>query len=252
MANGVERFSNRAEDYERYRQRYPAAEVLGRLEAWCGLRPEWRVADVGAGTGMVSELFLANGNAVTAIEPNAEMREGCERLRERWPELRIVDARAEATGLEDASVEMVAVGRAFHWFDQERALEEFRRVLVPGGWVALLGVGRTEDGSAQIKAFERLLLQAGTDYATVRDGFRVHDRMEAMFPAGMHTEEIRSEQRLSWEELLGQTASLSVAPARKDAMYPAFERTLREFFQEFAEDGGLRVPTSCWITAGQL
>ena len=119
-------------EYKKYRMRYPTS-VVAVLRERCGLRPADLIADVGAGTGMLSELFLETGNRVIAIEPNAEMRQACEGLVARYPKLRIVNATAEATSLEEASVDLVTVGRAFHWFDRERTLAEFKRILKPGG-----------------------------------------------------------------------------------------------------------------------
>ena len=98
MKEHTERFTGRVEDYERYRLRYPAA-VIEMLVARCGLRREHMIADVGAGTGMLAELFLEHGNAVVAIEPNDDMRAACERLASLWPGLSAVKATAEATGL---------------------------------------------------------------------------------------------------------------------------------------------------------
>lgn len=250
--DSTERFTNRVEGYERYRPRYPAEDVLARLRNWCGLKSAWRVADIGAGTGMLSEVFLSNGNPMTAIEPNAEMRAACERLRTKWPQLKVLNATAEDTGLADASVEIVAAGRAFHWFDHSRALPEFRRVLVPQGWVVLVSMGRAKDASPQSEAFERLLLDFGTDYNYVRGGYRVHDNLSAIFPGELHQDQIHSEHTATWDDLLGFTLSLSVAPTRDDPRYPPFERALRAWFDEFANNGVLRMPTTCWISAGRF
>jgi hypothetical protein len=82
-----ERFTGRVDVYQKYRTRYPAA-VLRALEQRCGLAPSWQVADIGAGPDMLTELFLAHGNPVVAVEPNAEMRSACEQLRGRFPQLR--------------------------------------------------------------------------------------------------------------------------------------------------------------------
>src|SRR5437660_12780723 len=87
MSDNTQRFTDRAEDYERYRERYPATQILDHLRTWCGLSPKWTVADIGAGTGMLAEVFLENGNRVIAIEPNAHMREACAQLERRWPAL---------------------------------------------------------------------------------------------------------------------------------------------------------------------
>ena len=249
MGDNTQRFTGKVEAYERYRQRYPAAEVLALLRGWCGLQPEWVVADVGAGTGMLAEVFLENGNRVIAIEPNEEMRVACERLSS--PRLEVVNATAEATGLADASVEMVAAGRAFHWFDTERALAEFRRVLKRGGWVALVSAGRAHIETEQALDFERLLVEFGNDQTYARSTYRVHDKLEELF-VDLHQAEIPGEQRMDWETLRGFAQSISVVPQRGTPGFEAFEVELRKHFERFARDGVLTMQTTCWISAGRL
>jgi ubiquinone/menaquinone biosynthesis C-methylase UbiE len=134
----IDRFTGRAALYGRYRLRYPGEMILDGLKTWCGLQPEWPVADIGAGTGMLSEVFLSNGNPAQAIEPNSEMRSACSQLGADWPRLQVRKGTAEDTGFVANSVAVVAAGRAFHWFDVPRALLEFRRILQPGGWLVLV------------------------------------------------------------------------------------------------------------------
>ena len=185
-----ERFTGRVAVYERYRQRYDGDAILPLLQQWCGLQPNWTIADIGAGTGMLSEVFLANGNPVIAIEPNAEMLAACARLASQWPKLTLVDAAAEATNLADASVDMVTAGRAFHWFDAPKALAEFRRILKPNGWLALISLGREKDTSPQCASFETLLTTHGTDHSYVRSGYRVHDNLSEIYPGLLYQEKI--------------------------------------------------------------
>jgi SAM-dependent methyltransferase len=259
MTDNTERFTGRAEDYDLYRQRYPAEEVLERLRAWCGLDPSWLVADIGAGTGMLAEVLLEGGNRVLAIEPNADMRAACERLRTRWPRLEVFDATAEATGLPDGSIDMVAAGRAFHWFDKQRAPAEFRRILKPGGWVVLVSLGRSHDSTdpafrEQIADFERLLSEHGTDYKYTRSGYRVHDNLLEVFgpEAELHQEHLPGTQQLDWPGFRGQMMSLSVVPRDDHPNYAAFQRELRAYFDRHADDGILTMPTTCYVTAARL
>ncbi|CAN5772726.1 class I SAM-dependent methyltransferase [soil metagenome] len=246
--DNTQRFTGRVEEYQRYRMRYPDEHVLGVIRDWCGLVPGWRIADVGAGTGMLAEVFLQNGNSVVAVEPNEEMRSGCEGLKERFSELQVVDATAEATGLEDSSFDMVVAGRAFHWFDAPRALREFRRILRPDGWIGLVAVGRSKAESEQGRAYEQLLVQHGTDYEYVREGFRVHDRLDELFgSAQVRNVELRSEVRLSLEEFVGQAMSSSFAPLPGHPKYEGMQAALREFFEGYGENGLLAMQMSCWI-----
>ncbi len=181
MTIHAERFTGRVAEYERYRLRYPAM-VLDVLRERCGLKTEDVVADIGAGTGMLAELFLENGNHVMAVEPNAEMREACERLREKFAKLTVVNAAAEATTLGDASVDFISVGRAWHWFDRERAVEEFRRILRPRGWVVVVANRRSREGfSERATVYEEILKEFGRDYDTLHQRTRETDEIVPLF-----------------------------------------------------------------------
>lgn len=252
MTEHVERFTGRVADYERYRLRYSAA-VLDVLKERCGLKTSSVIADVGAGTGMLAELFLENGNRVTAVEPNAEMRAVCERLRERYSGLSVIAAAAEATTLANASVDFVSVGRAWHWFDRKQAVVEFRRILRLGGWLVLVTNRRSKDGSVEAKEYEEILMEFGTDYRELQSEYRVYDDMAPVFPEGVVVREtIRGEQMLTLEEFLGQTRSSSVAPMPGDAKYAGMQRALRDFFARFQRDEVLRMGTVCSVTACQV
>jgi ubiquinone/menaquinone biosynthesis C-methylase UbiE len=262
--DNTQRFTGRAEDYDRYRQRYPTEEILSRLRKWCGLTPDWVVADIGAGTGMVAEVFLVNGNRVLAVEPNPDMRDQMRacvegHLGKRESQLEVIDAMAEATMLPAASIDLVAAGRAFHWFDEERARAEFRRILKPKGWVVLLAVDRHRDSTdpayrGQIDAYEHLLETHGVDYArVVRAGYRSYDTMETFLDGDLHQVQIQGTRDYSdYRTFRGHTMSLSVSPQPGHPKNEVFERELRAHFDTFARGGVLTIPTVCWITAGRF
>jgi ubiquinone/menaquinone biosynthesis C-methylase UbiE len=251
MSN-TERFTGRVANYDRYRQRYPAAEVLKLLQHWCGLQPGWIVADIGAGTGMLAEVFLANNNPVIAIEPNREMRAPCEQLVSSWPRLTVLEGSAEATGLPPASVDLVAAGRAFHWFNVPLALAEFRRILRPGGWMLLISLGRSQVNDEQSRAFERLLLAHAIDPNYRGSGYRVHQNMQDLFASDYQEAQIHGEEHLDWDALLGSALSFSVTPNEDSPGYPAFVEALRSHFDTYAVAGKITMPTTCWVTAGRL
>jgi SAM-dependent methyltransferase len=252
MTEHTERFTGRVEDYAKYRLRYPAG-VIDILVERCGLHREHLVADVGAGTGMLSQLFLDHGNAVVAIEPNDDMRAACERLASAWPGLTVKTATAEATGLEDHSVDFVAAGRAFHWFDHEKAAKEFRRILRPGGWVVLVSNSRVRDDSPQSQEYEALLREHGTDYEANRWRYDSAPRVDAFFAGGeLFRDEIHGEQRLTREELIGQTQSLSVTPKTGDTKYEEMREALRELFSKWQEDGVVVMRTICKVACGRF
>lgn len=125
-------FCDRGEDYEQYRPIHPAAAIDAIVS---GLLPSALVAaDVGAGTGIGSRLLAERGIRVWAIEPNSDMRSAA------TPHERVefLVGTAEQIPLETASVDLVTSFQAFHWFDFTKSLQEFRRILKPGGRLALI------------------------------------------------------------------------------------------------------------------
>lgn len=252
MNVNTERFNGREKDYQQYRLRYPQ-EVIDILERRCGLKREHLVADIGAGTGMLSELFLENGNAVIAVEPNDDMRALCEHLASAWPGLTVKNATAESTGVDDISVDFVAAGRAFHWFDHEKAAAEFRRILRPGGWVVLVSNSRVRDDSSLSLAYEGVLNEHGTDYRENRARYEIAPKVDAFFASGdIFRDEIYGEQELTLEALLGQTQSLSVTPAPDHPKYEGMQSALRKFFNEWQQDGIVTMKTVCKVTCGRF
>jgi len=127
-------FADVAEAYDRGRPDYAPAAV-GALCAELGIGRGDRVLDLAAGTGKLSRALSAAGLEVLAVEPQAALRE---LIAARTPDVRVIDGTAEQIPLEDGAVSAVTVADAFHWFDREAALHEIRRVLRPGGGLAIL------------------------------------------------------------------------------------------------------------------
>ena len=168
------RFSDRVENYVRYRPGYPP-EVLDLLRAECGLQPSHIVADIASGTGVFTRMLLENGNSVFAVEPNTEMRETGMRQLEDHNGLVSVAGTAEETTLGSASVDFVTAAQAAHWFDLARARAEFVRILRPEGWCVLIWNERRTSTTPFLRDYEQLLLTYGTDYKEVR-----HERTTAV------------------------------------------------------------------------
>jgi ubiquinone/menaquinone biosynthesis C-methylase UbiE len=250
--DNTSRFTGRTDVYDRYRQRYPAQQILSLLKQWLVLHSDSLIADIGAGTGMLSEVFLANNNPVIAIEPNADMRAPLTALATQHPLLQIINATAEATTLADNSIDIVAAGRAFHWFDTQAALAEFRRILKPQGWLVLASLGRAKNQSPQSLAFEHLLTTHGTDITYVRASYRVHENLDSIFITGHHNIELTGEQHLDWISFRGVSMSLSMTPSPDATTFPAFDLALRTHFDTFATNGIITIATTCWLNAGHI
>src|SRR5262249_3756925 len=116
MSNGTQRFTGRAKNYARFRPGYADA-VVDLLRGEAEWSPNAAVADIGAGRGISSELFLRHGNRVGAVDPNAEMRAAAELLRSRYPDLAILAASAENPTFPAECADFVVAATAFHWFN---------------------------------------------------------------------------------------------------------------------------------------
>ncbi len=234
------RFSDRVENYVRYRPHYPDG-VLDVLRTETGLTPTAVVADVGSGTGISAKLFLRNGNLVLGVEPNREMREAAERLLSDYPHYTSVAGTAEATTLPDRSVDYAVAAQAFHWFDHDRARHEFARILHPGGWAVLMWNTRRTDSTPFLRAYESLLLRYGTDYGKVRHENVGPDVLGRFFaPAGYERRVLPNEQLFDLTGLTGRLLSSSYAPAAGHPDHEPMLRDLRRLFDEFQQDGRVR------------
>ncbi|MDQ3022092.1 MAG: class I SAM-dependent methyltransferase [Bacteroidota bacterium] len=163
--NSVERFSNRVENYIRYRPHYPY-EIINFLKDECGLNESDIVADIGSGPGISSENFIKNENTVYAVEPNDGMRKGAEKNFEVSKNFLSIVGTAEATTLDSNSIDFIVSGQAFHWFDKEKCKIEFRRILKKNGWVVLMLNNKIES-SDFMKAYYDLIKNYGTDYEKI-------------------------------------------------------------------------------------
>mgnify|MGYP002648338963 CR=1 FL=1 len=233
----TERFTERVADYVRYRPDYPP-ELLAFLHGPGGLAPGAPVADVGAGTGISTRMFLEAGHPVVAVEPNTAMRAAADAWLGGFAGYRSVAGSAEATGLADASVALVTAAQAFHWFEPERTRREFARVLAPGGRVALFWNSRQLDSTPFLRGYEALLRQHCPDYASVAERYPSDAQVALWFGAGLrHQVVFAHAQRLDYEALRGRHLSSSFVPKEGQPGYTPTMEALRELFEREQRDG---------------
>ena len=250
--DATSRFSDRVADYVRTRPRYPA-EVLALLRTDAGLTPAAVVADIGSGTGISAELFLRNGNTVFGVEPNREMREAGESLLARYANFHSLAGSAEATTLPDANVDLVVAGQAFHWFDAVKARAEFRRILHPGGYVALLWNTRRVGTTPFLQAYEDLLHRFGTDYREVVHTNVDPSMLAAFFgPGGYRSHRLDNEQVFDREGLRGRLRSSSYTPPPGHPNHEPMIRELDRIFDECNDRGTVRFEYDTELYSGRL
>ena len=236
------RFADRAKDYALYRPSYPDAAIDAALHGLPG--PASLVAaDIGAGTGISARLFADRGVRVLAIEPNAAMRESAE------PHQRItfMGGSAEATGLLDASVDLVICAQAFHWFRPREALAEFRRILKPSGRLVLL-VNERDDSDPATRAYNAAIRTAAERELSECQRALID---EALGAAGVPVVpgSFAYAQTLSREGLIGRARSASYVP-REGPRYEAMLDSLDRLWETHRDPAGLvalRYKTLVWV-----
>lgn len=245
------RFSSRVDDYIRYRPSYPR-EIVPLLARECGLNGDSTIADVGSGTGLLTKLFLDFGCAVIGVEPNKEMREAGDRILAHHQRFTSIEGSAEQTGLPDASVDLIAAGQAFHWFDPAATRLEFRRILRPPRWVALIWNERlmTDDF---LVGYESLVLRYGPDYRKI-DHRRIDaDRISEFFEhRNWKLTTFPNVQHFDWTGLRGRLESSSYAPPPGDTNYEPMMAELRRLFETHQKNGHVDFLYSTNVYCGTL
>ncbi len=245
------RFGDRVDEYVRHRPGYPPA-LVDCLRSECGLASGSLVADIGSGTGKLTELLLATGARVLAVEPNRGMREAAERLLGGFPGFRSVDGTAEATGLEPGAVDLVTAAQAFHWFDQAAARAEFARILKPGGSAALVWNERDDDASEFLRDYERCLRDYSIDYVDHRRTAS-RERIAAFFaPGGFREAEFPNGQDLDLDGLRGRYLSCSYALPRAHARFDEVMAALAAIFARHQRGGRVRIDYRTRLYHGRL
>ena len=236
-------FSAKVADYVASRPGYPAA-LFDALREHAGLVPGALVADVGAGTGLLTRGLLERGAHVTAIEPNPAMRAAADHLLAEHAAdgaYRSAEGSAESMPLADLSVDLIAAAQAFHWFDVYAARAEIRRVLKPAGQVALIWNDRRR-GDALHDALDAVFERYGGDR---RAALLAHeDRADVpRFFGGTRTLELAwpHEHRLGAAGLASLVFSRSYMPARDSAAGSEAQTAVMALFERFADGGEVSV-----------
>ncbi len=248
----TQRFSDRVENYVKYRPPYPAA-IVETLRADCQLSGDSVVADVGSGTGILTELFLKSGARVFGVEPNREMRAAGERLLQGYARFTSIAATAEATTLPAHSVDLVAAGQAFHWFNRQQARQEFWRILKPQGWVVLVWNMRRTNATPFLEAYEKLLQTYAIDYASV-DHRLVTDEVIATFfrPGIFKLKVFESNQPQDFEGCQGGLLSASYTPRADHPNYAPMLAELHRIFDAYQVNGMVSFEYDTKMYYGQL
>ncbi len=233
-------FSSKVNDYVASRPDYPAA-LFDALRTKCHLQPGAVVADIGAGTGLLTRGLLAQSYTVTAIEPSDAMRAAADHALAHVPAYSSANGTAENLPLPDASADLITAAQAFHWFDIPAARIEFLRVLKPQGHVALIWNDRVLTDPLHI-ALDPIFAHFGGAKRGAMLAHEERSQVPAFFGASTPQERIwPHEHQLGEEGLLSLVFSRSYMPARDSALGLQASEQVRDLFRRLAKDGRIAV-----------
>lgn len=246
MLDPKKRFSSRVENYIKYRPNYPS-EIVKYLKELDILKNNSVIADIGSGTGILSEIFLKNGNYVYGIEPNADMRWAAEKLLEKYSNFITVDGSAEDTKLKAKVIDIITVGQAFHWFDIKQAKREFKRILKQNGYVVLIWNNRKKSGTGFSTEYEKFILKYGKDYKFTRKD----EKNVAKF-FKYKKQVFYNYQDFDFEGLRGRLLSVSYIPLEDSPEYENMIKELESIFDKYHKDGIIRLEYDTEVYYGNL
>lgn len=223
------RFSSRVDNYVKYRPHYPD-EIIKYLKDRRILREDSVIADIGSGTGILTELFLNNGNIVYGVEPNHEMRKAGERYLKKHSNFISINGSAEHTNLKKSSIDLITAGQAFHWFELRKTKQEFKRIQKTNGYVVL--IWNTKYASTTfLKAYHKLIIKYGTDYEMVKHEAVGKEILSKFYDKGYNMKSFYNKQTLNYKSLKGRLLSSSYIPLPPHPEYKEMIGELKKIFE---------------------
>jgi SAM-dependent methyltransferase len=250
--DSVSRFTTKAERYARYRWGY-APEAIQAIFDITVLTSQAIVADIGAGTGLLTKEFVNRVERIYAVEPNPNMRHFADQFLGQHPSFISVDGKAEATSLGDHSVDLIVVGQALHWFTPLAARVEFERILTPDGWIAAVFHSKIEQQAIYDSVEAICTVENGWDTTPSPKPPVGESHTDVYFGVGcgikLHFPQTWLE---NWEIFSGAILSDSHSPDDTSPAFPRFLAALREIFDQYSNDGYIQVSGGTDLVLGQL
>lgn len=246
-------FTGKATVYSKSRPGYPDQLLTVLIEKY-GWNDESVIADIGAGTGILTGQMLNKGLNVMAVEPNTDMRLLSEQAWGDYPNYKSVNGTAEQTTLVAGNVDHITVAQAFHWFNPELFRLECQRVLKPQRYVSLIWNSRVAEHALVIENAE-ICQRYCPQFNGFSGGFEQSDEKISSFFRSGEYEVIEMANDLSFDRnsFIDRNLSASYAPNVQDKAFEPFVQELTALFEKYAVHGReLLMPNICKCYTGQV
>lgn len=248
------KFDKVADVYEKYRQEYPKCyidEILKKSK----VNEKSIIADIGAGTGILTKQLLDENKNVIAVEPNDDMREQLILKLKEYSNCEIINATAEDTKIEDNSIELITVGQAFQWFDVEKFKKECTRILKKEGKIAL--VWNTPNIENEIvRKMKNIDKKYCSDYDEQKEITKKAKReisINKFFEDGEYESKvIKNDYKFNLEEFIGYNLTKSCSLRKDDEKFEEYKRCFEKLFNEYNKDGIITVANDMYGYLGKI
>lgn len=252
MIDSKERFSNRVNNYLKYRPHYPE-KIIEILQEKINLKKDWVIADIGSGTGFSSEIFLKNGNLVYGVEPNTEMRQAAEILLKQYEDFKSINGSAEKTNLENKSIDLIIAGQAFHWFNIHDTKIEFQRILKDRRYIVLFWNERKVNKNNFLIDYESILKKYGKDYEKIKHRDINEEVFIKFYGSNNYIQEIlENYQYFDWPGLKGRLLSSSYIPLEGETGFTDMINELKLIYDKYKINDIIKFEYDTKIYVGQF
>ena len=248
-----DKFNHLADIYEKYRPSYPQKYVEDIIEK-CHLNFESLVADIGAGTGILTRQLLHNNLKVVGVEPNPDMRKVLKKL-ETNKNFRAIEGTAEHTNLENNSIDLVVVAQAFHWFDKEKFKEECKRILKPNGsvWILWNQLDENEEIVKEQKRIDDQYTNRFQEVNGILSATKKEEKIQGFFKDNRYeTKVVDNPLENNKERFIGSNLSKSYSLKKEDRNYNNYIKAFGEVFDKYSENGMVIIPNKTYGYLGKV
>ncbi len=248
-----DKFNHLADIYEKYRPSYPEDYIKDVINK-CHLDSESLVADIGAGTGILSRQLLHNNLKVVGVEPNSDMRKILKKL-ETNENFRAIDGTAEHTNLENNSVDLIVVAQAFHWFDKEKFKKECKRILKPNGkvWILWNQLDENKEIVKEQKKIDDKYTNRFQEVNGILSATKKEDKIQGFFKDNIYEAKVVDNPlENDKERFIGSNLSKSYSLKKDDVNYDKYIEAFGKVFDKYSENGKVMIPNKTYGYLGKI
>lgn len=254
------RFSNRVEDYAKYRPHYPT-DVVDTLRKVMDVSERTVITDIGSGTGIFTQRLLDLDTWIYGVEPNDDMRKYAENnpifdktiVNSEIKRVEFIKGTSDSTHLDSECVDLITVAQAFHWFEPESTKKEFLRILKDNGYLLLIWNDRKIEGQGFSFDYEEILKANCHEYKIVTHKNIEESQLKAFYePFEYERFDFENSQQFDFDALLGRAKSSSYVPIEDKEIMDKIKIELRQLFDRYQNDGQVRFEYITTMYLGRL